>query len=164
LIVGIDPGTTKALAILDLKGDILSISSKRDMRKSELIKTILKHGHPVVIASDVSPSPQLVQKLSSIFGCKLFIPDKKFSVSDKQEVTKKFFNQMKNEHELDALAASLKAWKKYRELFNKVYHTLQKLGMLSLFEDVVKELLVEDSENIEHAINKVLKSKRMKNL
>ena len=55
LIVGIDPGITTGIAILDLYGNVVKVCSKRNMGKNEIIRTITNFGHPLIITSDVNP-------------------------------------------------------------------------------------------------------------
>ena len=47
LIVGYDPGTTSAIAVMDTKKNVLKITSKRDFIKKEMIDVISEFGKPV---------------------------------------------------------------------------------------------------------------------
>ena len=62
----------------------------------------------------------------------------------------------KNRHELDALAASIKAWKSYRELFIRIDNILRELGLSHLFDIVVEKLMSKKSSSIHEAINQAL--------
>jgi predicted RNase H-like nuclease (RuvC/YqgF family) len=149
-IVGIDFGITTGIAILNIKGKILLIDSKREMKKEEIVKTIIKFGKPLIIASDVSPLPKSVEDIVNEFGCKAFSPKNSLSVEEKNELTKEYSKFLKNDHEKDALAAALKAWKNYRDIFEKISMA---------YEDVILKIWKKESENIESAIKEVLKEK-----
>jgi predicted RNase H-like nuclease (RuvC/YqgF family) len=153
IIVGIDIGITTGVAILNTRGEILSVDSKREMKKDEIIKNIIKFGKPLIIASDVNPLPKSIESVVNEFGSKAFVPEKSLSVEEKVELTKNYNNILKNDHEKDALAAALKAWKKYRELFEKIN---------AATEEVVLKIFKRESENIENAIREVFKEKLIK--
>ncbi len=63
LIVGIDPGTTTAIAALDLEGNLLHLSSSRQMSMSDVTEVLYKIGKPLIIASDVHEMPYSVEKV-----------------------------------------------------------------------------------------------------
>jgi predicted RNase H-like nuclease (RuvC/YqgF family) len=153
IIVGIDIGITTGIAILNARGEILSVDSKREMKKDEIIKNIIKFGKPLIIASDVNPLPKSIESVVNEFGSKAFVPEKSLSVEEKAELTKNYNNILKNDHEKDALAAALKAWKKYRGFFEKINAAL---------EEVVLKIFKRESENIENAIREVFKEKLIK--
>lgn len=154
LIVGIDPGTTVGIAVLDVDGRLLYLASKRNLKKNELVRIVIKFGRPIVLATDVTPVPHSIERLASAFGCKIFYPEKPFSVLEKQELVKDF--RVEDEHETDALAACLKAWKKYRRFFVKIKRLLASRDAIDLFEEVALKLLKEGSENVEGAIEEII--------
>ncbi len=118
LIVGIDPGTTTAVSLIDLQGDIVDIISSKDMGLSNVIEYIVSHGKPSMIACDVNPIPGFVSKISKTFGVRSFIPEKDLSVNEKIEMARGF--NVSDAHQRDALAAALNAFNKYRNMFTKV--------------------------------------------
>ena len=113
VLIGVDPGITTGIAVLDLHGNLLILTSKRDVRKSDVIKLVTKFGRPLVVATDRNPLPRSIEKLASILGSKVYFPEISLSVVEKQELTKEFKEMIKNDHESDALAASIKAWKSH---------------------------------------------------
>jgi predicted RNase H-like nuclease (RuvC/YqgF family) len=149
-IVGIDFGITTGVAILDIQGKVLLIDSKREMKKEEIVKTIIKFGKPLIIASDVNPLPKSVEDIVNEFGSKAFFPENSLSVEEKNELTKEYSKILKNDHEKDALAAALKAWKSYREIFEKISIA---------YENAILKIFRKESENIESAIRDALKEK-----
>ncbi|MEM7826556.1 MAG: DUF460 domain-containing protein [Candidatus Aenigmatarchaeota archaeon] len=58
LIVGIDLGKTVGIAIIDTKGNIVDLSSLKEVKKSEIINHLMKFGDVLLIASDVNPLPK----------------------------------------------------------------------------------------------------------
>ena len=159
LIVGYDSGITSAISILDMHGNLVSLTSKRDIGRANLIKLISEFGRPVIISTDKNPLPRSVGKLASKLGIKPFCPEMSLSHAEKGELIRELEVKVKNRHEADALAASIKAWKNYRELSIKVYHTLKRLELTELFDVVLGKLLRKESYSIHEAVNKSLLEK-----
>ena len=156
LIIGYDPGITAGISILDTRGNIVSLISKRDVRRSDVIKMISKFGRPILISTDKNPLPRSVRKLASLLGTKVVYPEMSMSHLEKDELLKSMDIKVKNRHEADALAASIKAWKKHRELFTKVDNALRDIGMTELFDDVLQKLLRKESYSINNAVREAM--------
>ena len=75
LIVGIDPGTTTAVAALDLDGNLLHLASSRQMNMSDVIESLYKVGKPLIIASDVQEMPFTVEKIRRAFSAIAYTPE-----------------------------------------------------------------------------------------
>jgi predicted RNase H-like nuclease (RuvC/YqgF family) len=118
LIVGIDPGTTTAVAALDLEGNLQYLGSSRQMTMSDVIEAIYKAGKPLIIASDVHDMPFSVEKIRRAFNGIGFSPRQDMSVEMKLELTADF--PYTNDHERDALAAALEAFRSYRNKFQNL--------------------------------------------
>jgi len=118
LIVGIDPGTTTAIAALDLDGNLLFLTSSRQMSMSDVIEAIYKVGKPLIIASDVHEMPFSVEKIRRAFNGIAHSPRQDMSVETKLEMTSSFPYQ--NDHERDALAAALDAFRSHRNKFQNL--------------------------------------------
>lgn len=118
LIIGIDPGTTLAYAILDLDGNVLRVSSSKQLDLNSLIANVFYLGKPLVVATDVSPIPKFVEKFASQTGTKIIGPKQNLKVFQKKELTKRY--DFSNDHERDALAAAIFAFKKVRVLLRKI--------------------------------------------
>ncbi|MCG7854401.1 MAG: DUF460 domain-containing protein, partial [Methanoregulaceae archaeon] len=118
LIVGIDPGTTTAIAALDLDGNLLFLTSSRQMSMSDVIEAIYKVGKPLIIASDVHEMPFSVEKIRRAFNGIAHSPRQDMSVETKLEMTSTFPYQ--NDHERDALAAALDAFRSHRNKFQNL--------------------------------------------
>lgn len=161
LIVGFDPGITTGLAILDIRGGVLFIGSKREANRSDVIKKITKFGKPLIVASDVNPLPQSVEKLASSVGSRVYYPEESLRISEKVELTRDHEIEIKNHHERDALAAAIKAYKNYRSLFLKIEQTVNEIGSPELFEDVARKVVKEDVENIMDGIDEIVEKKKV---
>lgn len=130
------------------------------MKRNEIINFITKFGQPLIVASDVNPVPKSVRRIASIFHCKLHFPEFSLRRNEKQELTKDFINIARDDHEVDALAAGIKAWKSYRPLFLRTKEELKKLNMSEFFEDVIEKLIRGEANNIEEATTEILNQKR----
>lgn len=106
-IVGVDPGTTTAFAVLDLNGHVLDFASSRSWGFSDLVGLLIESGHPLIIATDKNPTPATVERIKRAFSAILYTPSSSLSVEQKLRDTKPF--DYANEHERDALAAAIDA-------------------------------------------------------
>jgi hypothetical protein len=118
LIVGIDPGTTTAIAAIDLDGNLLHITSSRQMNMSGVIESLYKVGKPLIIASDVQQMPFSVEKIRRAFSAIGYSPKQDMSVDTKVELASPF--PYANDHERDALSAALEAYRHYRNKFQNL--------------------------------------------
>jgi len=118
VIVGVDPGTTTAVAILDLNGNLIGVKSKKGWNVSEVVEYITSVGKPVVIATDKSNPPDFVLKLKASFQAVLHTPKDDMSVEKKRNLTSKF--SFLNDHERDAMAAALDAYNSYKNKLRNV--------------------------------------------
>ncbi len=139
-----DPGTTVGLAILDLRGRLLHLSSKKGADDRWIVETVTRYGVPIIVATDVSPPPERVVKIASAFGAKLWHPGKDLSVAYKEDVARKFSygkNRPTNDHERDALAAAFAAFSTFASKFRQIERRLRVEGRLE-DEDIVKRAVV----------------------
>ena len=118
LIVGIDPGTTSAVAALDLDGNLLHLESSRQMNMSGVIESLYRVGKPLVVASDVQEMPYSVEKIRRAFSAVAYTPRQDTSVEAKLAVTADY--PYANVHERDALSAALDAYLQYRSKFRNL--------------------------------------------
>jgi len=118
LIVGIDPGTTTAVAALDLDGNLLHIASSRQMNMGDVVESLCRVGKPLIIASDVQEMPYSVEKIRRAFSAVSYTPKQDVSVETKVELTAAF--SYGNDHERDALSAALDAYRQYRHKFQNL--------------------------------------------
>jgi predicted RNase H-like nuclease (RuvC/YqgF family) len=114
LIVGLDPGTTTGIAAVDLDGNLVLLTSSRQMTMSDIIEELYRAGKPLIIASDVQQMPYSVEKIRRAFNAIPYTPRQSLSVEAKYDLTAPF--SYTNDHERDSLSAALDA---YRSLQNK---------------------------------------------
>ncbi len=113
-IVGVDPGTTTAIAVLDLEGNLLGVRSKKGWSPAEVVEYILSFGKPVIIATDKSNPPDFVSKLRASFNAVLHVPREDTSVERKKHLVSPFRNEISNDHERDALSAAIDAYNAHK--------------------------------------------------
>jgi len=113
-----------------------------------------------MIASDVNPLPKSIEKLASALGSKAFFPEVSLSNVEKAKIINEYKKEIKGSHQKDALAAGLKAFRYYHELFLKVEETLTKMKKMKIFDKVVERMVKTGNENIVDTIKKIIRKKR----
>jgi len=151
IIVGLDPGTTTGIAALNLSGELVDLISSRAMSSSDVIEWIAARGRPLVVATDVFPTPGSVEKVKRAFNAVLYSPGGDIPAEEKIALGKEF--GYKNDHERDSLAAAISAFKKYRNKFLQV----EKKVPSEIDSDEVKALVVR-GYSIENAIVELVPS------
>lgn len=126
IILGIDPGTTTGMAVIDLmKGNLLYLNSKRECGISTIIRTASKFGKICCVAADVIPIPATVEKIGKITGAKLMSPTVLVSAAAKREYLHDYRDKTVNyghlnSHERDALFGAIKAFNSMKEQLSKI--------------------------------------------
>jgi predicted RNase H-like nuclease (RuvC/YqgF family) len=156
-IVGIDPGTTVGIAILDLDGNPVDVFSAKNYSLSDAIARIIARGRPLIIASDVAPTPAMVKKIGSLIASHVPELEESLSMEEKLALTKGEGFEYRNAHERDALAASLHAFKQYKTKFAQI----QKKTPAGVDEAEVKALVIK-GVSISAAINRLLTAREEK--
>lgn len=133
--MGVDPGTTTGIAILDLEGGLVDYRSRKEFSKSDIREFIISHGKPVVVAGDVNPAPSLVEKLAATFSAELYYPEEDLSVEEKERLTEKYDIDA-DSHSRDALAAAVDAYNSTRSVLERIKDKSEEM-------DVEKEEVVE---------------------
>ena len=150
IIVGLDPGTTTGIAALNLSGDLVDLISSRAMSSSDVIEWIAARGRPLVVATDVFPTPGAVEKVKRAFNAVLFTPGADMPGEEKIALGREV--GYRNDHERDALAAAFSAFKKYKNKFLQV----EKKAPAEIDPDEVKALVVR-GYSIENAVAEFIK-------
>ena len=162
LMVGVDPGMATGVAIMDLSGSIISVFSRRGLSRNSLLELLLKHGKPILIATDVNPPPEYVKKLATSLAATLFYPKRTLTIDEKRRevlrVVEKTSVKITNNHERDALAAVLKAYERYNELFKRAENEINRMKLKDVKLDEVKALIVR-GRCVKEAIDLALKSR-----
>jgi len=160
VVVGVDPGTTTAVAILDLEGTVLDVVSTRTADTADVIEWIIERGRPLLVAADVTPMPETVEKLRRSFDAAGWTPNSDLPVDEKQHRTRE--QPYENDHERDALAAALSAHDDHADQFERIARktpprldrgevTARVLGGEESVESVVADLTDDDESEEEHS-------------
>jgi uncharacterized protein len=131
LIVGIDPGTTAAMAVIDIGGRLILLHSRKGLSRSDISRMISDLGSPIIIATDRRPAPSFVGKLAATFSARLSEPEENLPRQEKARISAEVLDgtEMKaNQHERDALAAALHAYNRIRPTVTRVRKRLEDLG------------------------------------
>jgi predicted RNase H-like nuclease (RuvC/YqgF family) len=118
VLVGIDPGTTTAAAVVGLDGEVLDVLSTRTADTAAVIEWIVERGRPILVAADVTPMPETVEKIRRSFDAGGWTPDRDLPVDTKKHRTRE--TGYDNDHERDALAAALSAHDDHADQFERV--------------------------------------------
>jgi predicted RNase H-like nuclease (RuvC/YqgF family) len=160
VIVGIDPGTTTAAAVVGVDGSVLDVYSTRTDDVAAVIEWIIERGRPIIVAADVTPMPATVEKIRRSFEAAGWVPDSDLPVDEKKHRTREV--SYDNDHERDAVAAALEAFDSHEGQFDRVaekvppQHDLgEVLSRVVAGEESVETVLAdldpdEDEEEDEH--------------
>ena len=118
IIVGVDPGTTTAIAVLTLDGELRMLHSSRTISIPEVIEKIAEQGRPLVIASDVFPTPNAVEKIRRAFNAVSSSPQEVLSAQSKIEFATPY--GYSNNHERDALSAAVSFFRKNKNKLEQI--------------------------------------------
>jgi len=118
VVVGVDPGTTTAVAIVSLDGTVLDVYSSRTDDAAATTEWIIERGRPVVVAADVTPMPETVEKLRRSFSAAGWEPNRDLPVDEKKHRTRE--ESYDNDHERDAMAAALYAFDNHADQFDRI--------------------------------------------
>ncbi|MBI4015311.1 MAG: DUF460 domain-containing protein [Candidatus Aenigmarchaeota archaeon] len=150
IILGVDPGLTTAFAVLDLEGNILAVESAKTVGINWVIERAIEFGKPFLVAGDRERAGEALRKIAASFNCELFLPERDIEVEKKIEIAKG--EELKNQHERDALAAALIAYRAHARGFAKIKDSVgEKAGE-------VRELLIGGkAKNIAEALERIEK-------
>ena len=118
VLVGVDPGTTTAVAVVGLDGEVLETLSTRTADTAAVIEWIIERGRPILVAADVTPMPETVEKLRRSFDAAGWTPETDLPVDTKQHRTRE--EGYDNDHERDAMAAALHAFDDHVDQFQRI--------------------------------------------
>ena len=118
VIVGIDPGTTTAAAVVSLDGRVLARFSSRTADTADVTEWLIEQGRPLIVAADVTPIPQTVEEFRRSFEATAWTPDSDLPVDEKLHRTRD--HEHDNDHERDAMAAALYAYDDRADQFDRI--------------------------------------------
>ncbi len=139
LIVGIDPGTTTAYAILGIDGRKIAARSSKGLNLDTIIKEVSQKGMPLIVGTDRKKCPQMVSKFSAKTGAAKAVPGYDLPETEKNAMTRGM--GAANAHEKDALAAALSAYRKYEPLLRRVNKTLMRERKTEFAEEVANTVI-----------------------
>ncbi|ASJ08218.1 hypothetical protein A3L11_02835 [Thermococcus siculi] len=160
IIVGIDPGITVGIAAIDLNGRIVALHSERNMPVGEVFRFVSEIGHPVIVATDVSPAPGFVEKIARSFKAQLFVPRESLRIEEKNELLRDLGITVDDDHQRDALAAAYKAYLRLKPKLEHIDARLREAGLTRKSEEV--KALVIQGYNLGEAMQRVSLRERAK--
>jgi predicted RNase H-like nuclease (RuvC/YqgF family) len=160
LVVGVDAGTTVGIAVTDVTGRILALRSGKGLSRGEVIRYLIDIGSPVLIATDVSPAPSFVEKLSKSLKTPLYTPNRVLSVVEKRELANAFAASSElhpsNSHQRDALAAIAAVFQAYEPKLKLLQKRLVEAGQLQFAQEAAT-LILHDS-SVHDAVQQVIEA------
>ncbi len=155
LIIGIDPGITCGVAALTLDGKPIFIDSRRNWTMTNLLRTLTNLGEPVIISSDVSPAPELIERIAKNLNAIVFTPIIPLETIEKKHLARIYAEtyrvKLENTHEVDALAAAIKAYNHFKNKFKQIEKRIKWLDVNVPVDDI-KALMIR-GYTIRRAIN-----------
>ncbi|PSQ19161.1 DUF460 domain-containing protein [Halobacteriales archaeon QS_8_69_26] len=118
VVVGVDPGTTTAVAVVSLDGTVLDTLSTRTADTAAVIEWVVERGRPLLVAADVTPMPETVEKIRRSFDAAGWTPDADLPIDEKQHRTRD--HAYDDDHVRDAMAAALEALDDHRDQIDRV--------------------------------------------
>jgi predicted RNase H-like nuclease (RuvC/YqgF family) len=118
VVVGVDPGTTTAAAIVGLDGTVHEVFSSRTVDTADLTEWIIEQGRPVIVAADVTPMPETVEKIRRSFDAAGWTPERDLPVDEKKHRTREAAYE--DDHQRDAMAAALSAYDSHEGQFERI--------------------------------------------
>ncbi|MBS3136153.1 DUF460 domain-containing protein [Candidatus Woesearchaeota archaeon] len=123
IIVGIDPGTTSGIAVLDMRGNAISVTSSKDLGLDSLTMIASRLGIPLIVGTDKAKVPEIISKFSAKTGCRIVCPPTDLKGEEKSLLTDG--HKTRDIHEKDALACALYAYRRYFHILDKTRRYLE---------------------------------------
>ncbi|HLC61951.1 MAG TPA: DUF460 domain-containing protein [Candidatus Nanoarchaeia archaeon] len=149
LIVGIDPGTTTAYAVLDIEGNLIKTDSSKNLDLNQLISEIIEIGKAVLVGTDKAKIPNLAYMFATRLGARAVNPNEDLKVEEKRKMISGF--KVGDIRQADALAAALFAYKTSKPLLNKI-DSYAKDCKKQEIKDKIKELVILRRISIKSAV------------
>lgn len=150
VLVGIDPGTTTGVAIVGLGGTVLDVYSTRTDDTAAVTEWIIEHGRPIVVAADVTPIPETVEKIRRSFDGAAWTPERDLQIDRKKHRTRA--EGYDNDHERDAMAAALFAFDDLEDRFERINEKIP----AQLNRGEVTARVVAGGESVEHVLDDLI--------
>ncbi len=157
LIVGVDPGITTGIAVLDITGNLIYYGSGRNLDRSRITEIVSSIGRPVIVAVDVADPPDLARRLASQWGAALYTPPQDLTPQEKRLLASKLADSVEDSHVRDALAAAVKAYNAVKAKMSSIERFLEDMG-LSEEADKVKAEVIR-GVTVAEAVERVIESR-----
>lgn len=154
LIAGIDPGTTTGFAVLDIEGKLIHLNSSKQLDLNSLISKIINLGKVVLVGTDKSKVPHLVESFATKLGARIISPEEDLKVDEKRKITNNF--KFNDEHQGDALASALFAYKETKALLDKIDFFVEEHKKYDI-KNRIKELVIIKKISIKSTVDIVEK-------
>jgi predicted RNase H-like nuclease (RuvC/YqgF family) len=163
VIVGIDPGTTSAFAVLSFDFKVIAVKSKKEYSLAGIIQDIYKFGNPILVGTDKKEIPSFIKEFSQKTGAKIYSPKYDTKKGEKLFIVKekRFIDLVKNTHETDALASAIYAYNEYLQLIKKVNAFVEKNNKEELKDKLLIKVITE-GKNIFDAVSELEKKPEKK--
>lgn len=155
VIVGLDPGTTVGYAILSLEGKLLRIESSKEFTLSKIIDKIIEFGRILAVGTDKKRTPGFIEEFAVKTGAKIISPDEDLQIKEKVELTKGF--NFSGDHQQDALASAVLAYKRINPIISKISSFLEKNKKENLKNRITEIIIKNEGLNIKSAVELIEK-------
>ncbi|MEM0000207.1 MAG: DUF460 domain-containing protein [Desulfurococcaceae archaeon] len=167
VILGLDPGISVGVAVLDFDGRPLLVRSYKNPDREQILAEVFSVGKPVIVTVDVAKPPEYVRKIASMLRAQLHTPDEDLSFEEKQKIVNEYLSQhnidVPDTHARDALAAAIKAYKHIRPLMEEIESKIRGMSGVDRDEVVVQVLRGRTlSDVLEEVFLKVLSRRRIR--
>lgn len=143
-IIGLDPGTTSAYAILNLQGNLLHEYAAKELTLSDMIMRITEVCFPLIVSTDKAKVPSFVEEFARKMGTELVTPPEDMKREEKRIMLLAKDIHYNGAHEQDATAAALFAYHKYLPKFKKIEKFIQEHQLESLRTEFTRIAVHED--------------------
>ena len=148
LAVGIDPGTTTAIAFLDLDGKLVHAESSKNLDLNKLISMSLDFGKVILVGTDKAKVPGLVEMFATKFGARIIKPNEDLKVEEKRRMVSDY--GIVEDHKRDAVASGLVALQCARQIVEKIDYYAEQNQKQNI-ADKIKEIVISKKISIRNA-------------
>ncbi|MFH7909881.1 MAG: DUF460 domain-containing protein [Candidatus Aenigmatarchaeota archaeon] len=155
IIVGIDPGTTFGISIVNIDGKIIFSESIRNAEISEIIKKISEFGKPIIIATDKKKIPKVIYSIASSFGAKIWYPKEDISIKTKTKIIEEINKNnisIDDLHIRDSIIAAISAYRYLATMLSNIDKNLIALNLEKYSKEVKRLILEKKANNIDAAL------------
>ena len=154
LIAGIDLGITTAYAIVDIDGNFVLAESSKQLDINQLISKTIGIGKILIVGTDKKKVPRLVESYVAKTGAGIISPDEDLKIEEKKQIVAGI--KTGNDHESDALACALFAYRRSRPLLDKINHFAEQNKKRHIKNKII-ELVLLKKISIRYAVSLIEK-------